>query len=223
MGSSSSKIDSDKLYIAIQNTVKDLIIEYEIWSNDKLCDKMDLIFYDKIIKFKKDNLLDVSAAIGYNYNKDYDKKELCKLIINHFKKRIELLNFISKSISNVSDRILKAQKGNICQRVNKEVNDFITCTSIPNALWINKEDYQQIIESFKKDKRYEVWKHWIDNMYKLYYNSLEELLNIIRKIKQDIDNSLSDIEFDELSNNTKKIIEKLDTYSEIYYLLAINL
>ncbi len=59
-------------------------------------------------------------------------------------------------------------------------------------------------------------------MYKLYYNSLEELLNIIRKIKQDIDNSLSDIEFAELSNYAEKILENLEIYSEIYYLLAIN-
>ena len=73
-----------------------------------------------------------------------------------------------KTFNNLKSKFID-EKTVVTFDTNKDINDFITCTSIPNALWINKKDYQQIVENFKKDKRYEVWKQWIDKMYKLYY------------------------------------------------------
>lgn len=219
-----TNISSEQLHNEIKNVVKNLIYEYESWTNEETCQKLELLYHDKLLKFNKSSLLDISAIIGYKYNKKVDKGELCKIIIQHYKRRIDLLKAINNALERGRKRIYQAQNGPICKRVDSyiEMEDFFTCEQIPNALWIEQEQYKKILESYKRLNIYEGWKYWILELDKYYYKSLKKLLRIVRIIKQDIDNSLSDIEFEIIEIATYKIIENMNNLCDIYYILSVN-
>ncbi|CAH6421807.1 Hypothetical protein KVN_LOCUS495 [uncultured virus] len=225
MGSSfSTSYNSDHLYNEIKKNIKELIYDYQIWTNDKICDNLEVIYYDKLIKLNKPNLLDISSAIGYKSNKEYDKQKLCQIIISHYKRRIKLLQIINQALDKEKIRLYQAKNGPVCKNTNKyvSVEDFFICEQIPNSLWIDRVQYQKIIEKYKKVNIQTEWIFWIKKLEKCYYKSLRILLKIVRKIKQDIDNKMDEIEFDKLENSTIKIIENMNKLCELYYLLAVN-
>lgn len=224
MGNAGSNINnSERTFLEIQKTIRDLIYDYDLWTNEEICKNLEIVYFDKLIKFNQGDLVDISAAIGYGYKKEVCKEDLCKLIITHYKKRINLLKIILKSIEQTRDKLFRAKTGPVCKGVDDPIEDFLTCTKIPYSLWIDQKQYQKILVNLKNDKRYEIWKFWINKLDKTYYLSLKKLLRIIKKIKQDVNNSMNEEEFNELENYTKFVLEDLSTLTDIYYLLAINI
>lgn len=223
MGINTSNINNpDILYEEIQRTIKNLIYEYNVWSSEEMCNNLEIIYYDKLIKFDKSELLDASAAIGYSYNKNVQKGIICQQIIEHYRRRIKLLRDIKFITEKVRDRLYQAKNGPVCKNVDAHVEDFVTCSKIPQALWLDQYQYQKILENIKNDKRFEIWEYWIENLSCCYYQSLNKILNIIIKIKYDVNNSLTEMSFKELEEYTKNVLEDMDVLSEIYYILAIN-
>ena len=189
MGAISSTIfNSDNLYNEIKKIIKELVNEYQIWTNDKICQNIELIYFDKLIKLNEKTLLDVTSAIGYKMNKQYDKQRLCQLIILHYKKRITLLQIINIALEKEKIRLDQAKNGPVCRNTNKYISneDFFTCEQIPNALWLDKKQYQQMVRKFKKLKIYKNWLFWINKLENCYHKSLKLLLKIVKRIKQDM-------------------------------------
>lgn len=213
---------TDNLYRKIRDDIHKLLIDYQFWADDDICDKLEIIYFDKLIKFRKSNLLDVSTAIGYKYDSTIDKQLICKSIIEHYRRRIKLFQKIYDIIEIGRERVNRAHTGPVCRNVNTYVDNFIACEKIPNSLWVNEDEYKNIIKEFKKHNLYEGWNVWIDKLNKTYKKILYKLFNIVNKIKNDIDNSMSDETFTILENYTYDLIKNYDTLSEIYYLLAIN-
>ena len=99
---------------------------------------------------------------------------------------------------------------------------MFTCSTIPNSLWIDSDDYKKILCKLEKQKRTDILNKWIKNLDEHYYNSLKKIIRIINIIKNDIDKSISCDKFDALEIYTKKVLNEMNTLCEIYYLLAIN-
>jgi hypothetical protein len=55
---------SHRLYNDIKTTVKSLIYKYSQWTHDDICDKLSIVYYDKLIKFGKDELTNASLSIA---------------------------------------------------------------------------------------------------------------------------------------------------------------
>jgi hypothetical protein len=217
---------SDRLYTNITDTIKRLIIDYELWTDEKSCAKYEVIYFNKLLKFRKNDLLDVASAIGYKYQQSptnpLKKEAICKDIICHFKRRIVLLSEILNVLDKVRTRVKSAVNGPVCRGVNKYIDNFITCNSVPNSLWLVEEEYQNMIKNLKKTDKYNEWKKWVDKLDDKYFEYLQKIFRLIKTIKNDIDSTLNDIEFTKLELYGRELTKKIDIISEVYYLLIIN-
>lgn len=223
MGIINSTISSHNIIMYdIKNTIKDLIYNYSVWSDEKVCQNLEALYRNKIIKLTDDQLLKISLSIGYKFDKPVDKQKLCETIINHYKKRIELLKYINVNIENCADMISRAKTGPVCKNVNHYIDDFFKCNSIPKALWIDKEEYKEMISKKRTNDRLESLTGWIDDLEERYYKSLKRILIIVKIIKNEIDNNVTPSEFNVIEQYTKKIINNMNNFCETYYLLAIN-
>lgn len=217
----SHTLEPKKLYNQIQNTVKEIIYKYQFWTDPNICDKLSVVYYDKLIKFHKDNLLDISAAIGIKHESDVPNDKLCTTIIDHFKNRINFLKTILLAIDRGQRRIVRATKGPICRNVDAFVEDFFTCQQY-SGLWISQDQYKHIVQHLKEKGRYDGYKSHFDMLEKKYCFYLRKLLKVIDIIKKDIDNTITDNEFDKIRDFSMEIIKKMDIICDIAYLLIIN-
>jgi len=212
---------NDMLIYEIKNTIRELIKNYSMWNNIDTCLKLEAIYRDKLTTLTTDQLFNVSLSMGYKYN-SLSKDKICKFIIDHYKNRIKLLQYINKNIDFCSNMINQAKNGPNCKNVNKYIDDFFKCTMIPHALWISKEEYAELINNLKFNDKLKFLIGWIDDLEKHYNDSLSKLLSIIKMIKKDIDSTISQSEFEIIKINTQTIVKNMKTLCEIYYLLAIN-
>lgn len=218
----SRNLATELLICNIKNTIKDLIKNYEIWTNESICINMEVILNRNLVKLSEKQLSEITVSIGYKANSEYSKEELCKIIINHYKRRIELLKLINLEIDKCANMLNRAANGPVCKNVNKYVDDFFTCGTIPNALWLDQEKYKISIQKLKREGRIDTFSKWINNLDKSYYKYLKKILVVIDIIKKDIDKNISQEDFGILEDFTKKILCKMTTICEIYYLLTIN-
>ena len=87
-------------------------------------------------------------------------------------KRINLLRMVSSCIRRVKNQLEKANIGNVCAGVDKYIDDYFQCKSIPFGLWIDSLKYKRLIESLKMDGRYSKWVNLLRDM-----NNLHTVIN----------------------------------------------
>lgn len=219
----SKNLSSELLLFDIKNTIRDLIKNYEVWTNKKnVCDNLESLYYNKLIKYDSDLLSKIFEMIGYRTNKSFSKEKICEMIVNHYKKRIMLLRKICDSVDECGDMLFKAKNGNYCKNVNKYIEDLITCSTIPNSIWIDKDEYQKLLKKFKEQNKISSFNKWINSLDNHYYKSLKKIIKIINLIKEDIENNISAEEFNDLEYFTDSTLHEMKTLCEIYYLLIIN-
>lgn len=219
MGSTFSSLASnDIIMYNIKNTVNELMNDYEIWANDQLCNNFELIYNGKLITLSDVQLKGIIAMIGYNNSENLSKDDLCQIIINHYKRKIELLKSINETIDKCNNMIHRAKNGKYCLNVNTFIDDFYTCNQIDGAIWIDKDEYKIIIHKLKKQDRLKGMLIWIEGLDGKYNESVKKLTGIIDMIKKDVDES----EFKIIEAHTYKTLEYMVLICEIYYLLAIN-
>ena len=208
----------------LEQDIKKLVNEYNFWVNENICDKIEVVYYDKLIKFRKKELIGLSTAvgIGYKINENYDKPLICREIIYHYRKRINLLNSIYEGLNNIAIKINSLNNGPMCIKTNKYIDDIMTCRSFPDGLWVNKDEYKNYINELKKNNLYGDCDKWRKKLDKAYKNILLFLTNVVNRIKKDNDYPMEEEEFEAIYTRTMKRLNDFNTLSEIYYLLAIN-
>jgi hypothetical protein len=219
MGSNLTK-PHNTLYNKIREEVRTLIFKYDFWTHEDICDKLTLVYYDKLIQFKKSDLLDASAYIGIKHD-GLEREELCEQIIQHYKKRIDLLKLIWDAVDRGHQRVTQAREGPICRNVNKYVDEFFECEKM-QGLWLNKEQYNQIINRLKELNIYGNWISHIQGLENKWKKYMSYLYKVIKSIRDDVDNTMDDDMFEELRKTSRLVITKMDYVCDIYYLLTIN-
>lgn len=217
--SSDNRDYKTSLYSKIKEIVKDLLYKYEFWTNPEICDKLTLVYYDKLIQYKKSDLVDASTYIGIKHGPT--PKDLCVNIITHYRKRIELLRTIWNEIDKNRNKVIQAKKGPVCRNVDMYVDNFFTCEKY-GGLWQNSKQYNEIINKLKKAKVYDKWVSHVENLEKKWKEYMRRLLKNINDIKEDIDNTIDEDGFESLNDECMLTIKKLNYITDIYYLLAIN-
>lgn len=214
---------NQNLYLKIKETVSDLIYRYEFWTDPKICAKLSLVYYDNLIQFEKSSLVDVSTVIGIKSpsNTPQTKEALCKEIISHYEKRINLLKKIWTIVDTNRKKIVQATHGPVCKKVDKFVENFFTCQEY-GGLWLDETQYRQIIANLKESNIHEDWIKFIEGLESKWYTYMDKFLRIITIIKEDIDNKLDDVEITNINDDTDVLIKKINGIMDIYYLLAIN-
>lgn len=216
-----SQLSNDQLLNNVNKTIDELIDDYNPWANDKLCDNFELVYNDKLIKLSTVQLKGLVSTIGYTDIEKLEKKDLCLMIIGHYKKRIELLNKIKSAINKCKSMLTRARSGNVCLNVTNYVDDFYLCKEL-SGIWIGKDEYQLMMNKLKNQNRLVGLTFWLEGLNKTYNNSLRKINSIITMIKKDINKSVDEIEFGVIEEHTNKTLEYMLLICEIYYLLVIN-
>lgn len=227
MGIKLSKNSGDNLYYEIREKINVLKNKYKFWTLDNICENIEFVYYDKLIKFKRENLLNISTAVAYKNSNVYNKKAICRDIINHFKKKIIILYKIEEALEDARDKIYRSRNGPVCRGVKPEfsnIKDVYDCEKLNNSLWINGDEYRKIVKNIKKSNAYEEWQQWIFKLDKSYNILLEKLLIVINRIEKDSngDNSMTDRELLLIDAHCHKIIKQFKILSNIYFNLVIN-
>jgi len=223
MGISFSNITSNDIIITdIKKTITELIDDYKIWTNDELCNNLELIYNGKLVKLTTEQLKGITSSIGYNNTDTLSKTDLCIMIMGHYKKRVLLLRAINGAINKCNNMLHHVKNGNVCLNVTKFIDDFYICNQIPNAVWIDKNDYQLLLNKLKTQDRLSGLMVWINGLDEKYNESLKKLFKIVMMIKDDINKTIDEVEFRVIENYALKTLKNMILTCEIYYLLAIN-
>lgn len=223
MGIINSTLSShDVIMYDIKNTIKDLIYNYSIWTDETKCNNLETLYRNKIIRLPEKQLARVSLSIGYKFDKPINKEKLCEIIVSHYKKRIELLRYININLEKCADMISRAKHGPVCKNVTIYIDDFFKCNIIPQALWIDREEYKEIVNRKKINEKLDTLTSWIGDLEEQYHKSLKRLLTIVKLLKNEIDNNVTPSDFDVIEHYAQKIVNNMTKFCETYYLLAIN-
>lgn len=223
MGNSSSIVENSALENKIRKEVKKLIYNYNFWTKQQICNNLEVLYYNKLIQFEKSDLIDVSMSIGVKNPKgeEIDKDILCQQIIDHYKRRIRVLDNILKAVERNQFKILRAKSGNVCRRVDEYIEDFYTCEKY-NGLWLNEEQYEKLLNRMKENGTYTKWKHNFNKLKEQYFDYLKKLLDIIEKIKLDIDNTVNEDTITQIESFVTETIVKMNKICNALHLMVIN-
>jgi hypothetical protein len=215
--------NSTKLYNIIKEEIEYLIDNYKFWTNENICEKLTVVYHDKLMQYDRSVLLNASMDIGIeNQDIKFDKSILCANIITHYVSKILLLQDILKAINRGKKRTILAVNGPVCQQVDSFIDDFYKCQEL-GGLWLSREQYNKIINNIINDAR-------LDKQYMKYIKDLERywikymkiLQETVQTIKRDISNKMGKLEFETLKFQTEENIKKMDYICDIYYLLIVN-
>lgn len=209
---------------SLSKQIDELIKNYTFWTNKDMCNNIELFYRNKIMSFDDIDLINTSISLGYKLDtsKNIDRNNVCNIIINHYKKRIELLQKIDKILKECSIKLYRAKHGNVCLNYDGYIDDFYKCSQIPKSLWIDSNLYQKIITKIKQTNKYDGWAKWINKLESLYFNYIQEIKKVTDYLQNELNNNVAPSKFEIIKNKTELLLSRTATLSDIYYLLAIN-
>src|SRR5207249_2372926 len=111
----------------IHNETEKLSEQYNIQFLDPtFCNRVALIYNDKLQNYRKQELDGVSYSLGLVTDLPATKHKVCEAIVKHYTDRLNLLAGIQYSLSYVSDRIFALTTGPRCDG-NPEIFDYDEC------------------------------------------------------------------------------------------------
>jgi len=219
------KIESETL--KIKQLMSKLIQEYRPDKN--MCAKTKLVYTDRLKQFKIPSINGVALEVGIiaEGREPQLKQELCKSLVEHYQKRVVLIENINSSINYCCNRIFALtgiSDKEIFKNLEIESNfEFGRCLHDSNIFTIEECDdsWQSFI--VKPDQRQPGNQNWYNNLSELqttYLSTLEKLFAILEEINNannQVDEQITEEELDKLSNEVAELTENLnDTVNKIY-------
>lgn len=185
---------------SINNEAKELSDRYTYeFLDDNFCNRVALIYNDKLTKFRKQEIDNVQFTLGIVNDDPTAKNQVCKLIVNHYIKRIQLIAKITQATEYAHNRILALVVGPKCQG-QPEVFEESECQRL-GGQWIETV--------LLPDDRVKENKHWYEQVHKMqtdYIIYLRKLKSILTQLN-DYDKYVTDeklhaldVEFDRLTH-----------------------
>lgn len=224
MGLFSSKVyPSEKIYKEIMKEIVLLIDKYKYWTMDEICPKLEPVYYDKLLRIGKDNIYGLADTIGIKQEDHYSQEDLCQLIINHFKKRLDLIKCIMVGINKASEILFRTRGGSskgVCARVDTYVSTIEDCKSY-GGLWIDGDQYRKMLKYVKGSEKYKIWKSTVEDLEEDFVKYLSRIKKIMKKVS-DGEYILKSKEFCDFDSYSREVVRRMVYLCEIYYLLAVN-
>ena len=223
MGTSISKpvTNYKTLSQSLESDIDELLGSYSYWKNEDICERFEVIYYDKIIKFHQSDLLETSTAIGITPDDEYDREELCNRIIENYKLRAEIVQIILDGVMHGKNMIEHAKRGPVCRNIDKYVSDPINCDT-NKGIWLSSSSYNELLTRAQKNKQYSKWMDHFKNMEGKYKHYFYKLSKIFYKIKDNDDNTLTKEQLISMRDTCQSTIKKMSQILEILYLLTIS-
>lgn len=220
----SSILDPNKdLYDQITEKITEIMERSQFWTNQDLCDRLELVYSDQLQRFDTTDLAGASVTIGIRIDDSHDKKKICTKIIDYYTQRIGLMREIWLAVKKSYELVNKASNGPVCRKVKSAINNFIQCTEGgTDGEWLTKDEYEQLVRGFHRGPVGDKYDTKIEELRTNFNHHVSKLLKVVNKIDKDMNNSLSDEVMHDLTEYARHRITKLEQTTELLYLVAIN-
>ncbi len=224
MGIIQSRASTESLKQGIIETFKEISRKYVDMTSDEKCKDMEVFYHDRLINFKRSDLIEVAITVGYRSDKlnESKKEDICKQIISHFKERLLLVRNIEASINKCDQIIERVRSGEICTNAKQYIDKMNECKSV-GGIWVNEGRYNELKRDLKAKKLYSKWKTYVNNIDDHYRTYLEKLKEVSGKLKYEVGSDIDTNKFSLYKVYIDKLLGDMIRICEIYYLLAINL
>ncbi len=178
------------------------------------CNRLALIYNDKLLSYRKQELDGVSYTLGIVSDVPATKQKVCEAIVKHYTDRLNLIAGIQYSLSYVSDRIFALTTGPRCEG-NPEIFDQERCT-LSGGKWLN-----YLISPDPQIPENKAWFTYLKSMQDNYLASLKKLLDIIQQLKN-YDTDINDERLKLLGDETRTIINSMHQHAYQMYKLILT-
>lgn len=177
--------------------------------NPDFCNSIALIYNDKLLNFRKQELDDVAYSLGVLSDTPLVKQKVCEKIIKHYTDRLNLIAKIQKSVSFCANRIMALVSGPICSG-NPHIFDMEECQ--------NKGGQWQpavALPDLEVDQNLD-WYTNVSNMQRQYISNLSRLSQILSQLKN-YESEIQDEQLQQMRQEVDQLIETMhSTCGNIY-------
>jgi hypothetical protein len=190
-----------RLIADIRATAGMLMQEYrQEYLDPGFCNRVALVYNDKLRNFRKDELEGVSYTLGLQVQYPAYKQRMCDAIVKHYTDRFNLLAAIVDSLSYCDNRIRAAVTGPVCAG-QPEIFDPVSCQA-------NAGSWQTMISP--PDGRLPEnaqWYTYLNQMQTQYMAALERLQVMVHRLAQ-MDQDIRDPELQQLRQEAAQLIQQ---------------
>ncbi len=180
--------------------------------NPDFCNRVALIYNDKLLKYRRQDLDGISYTLGLVNDVPSTKGKVCEAIVKHYTDRLNLMAGIQYALSYVSDRIFALTTGPRCDG-NPEVFNQEECQK-SNGRW---QPY--VVMPDVSIPENQTWYGYLKSLQDDYLRNLQKLLGIINQLR-DYDSDINDERLKALGDEAKAIIDGMHKHAyEMYKLL----
>jgi hypothetical protein len=180
----------------------------------RFCNTIGMVYNDKLMNYRKQDLMGVSATLGLIVDKPNLKQQICDSIIKHYTDRLNLIAIIQKSTSYCSDRVYALTSGPVCTG-NPEVFDKKECTG-SGGKW---DPY--VVPPDEKIPENKQWYNYLAQMQDMYIKALARLHDMLLQLK-DFDQDITDERLKRLSDDATQLIDVMTSNCAQMYKLALT-
>lgn len=165
------------------------------------CNRLALVMTDKLLQYQSQSLEGIALTLGLSYDMPSAKLKICEQIVNHYTRRLNLINLIQQSMQFVSNRVYALTTGPICAG-NPNIFDPAEC-SIKGGIWQAKVVLPDPEVAENKE-----WYNRVAMLQKTVMFSVNRLLGILKYL-QGSDSSIDDKILTSKQEEVEKIIGEL--------------
>jgi len=180
----------------------------------KFCTTLALIYNDRLMNYRKQDLLGVSTTLGLSVDQPALKQQVCDSIVKHYTDRLNLIAIIQKSTSYCSDRVYALSSGPVCTG-NPEIFEEAACKK-SGGRW---DPY--VVTPDKDIAENQQWYNYLDHMQDMYIKSMSRMYDILRQLK-DFDQDITDERLNTISEEVKGLIANMTATCSQMYKLALT-
>lgn len=180
----------------------------------KFCTRIALIYNDKLMNFRKQDLNNIAMTLGLVADSPRQKQQLCGAIIKHYTDRLNLVAAIQNSLNFCSNRIIAISTGPRCEG-NPEIFDQELCSK-SGSRWINYVVPPD--ESIEENKQ---WYNYLAHMQETYLKALARMLDILKQLR-DFDEDITDERLKVLGLEVEELINGMEQSCYQLYKLMLT-
>ena len=181
--------------------------------NPDFCDQLALIYNDKLMQFRKQELDNIQYSLGIKSDNKELKRQVCDNIVNHYTTRLQLISTIEETLNFTTDRINAVTVGPKCVKF-PNLFDQGECNkaggtwepagleAIPDKNIPENVDYNILVMKLQQE----------------YLTVLRQVLKTLKNFKEDID----DRNLKKIITNTTDALTKLKTTTTDLYATILS-
>lgn len=198
----------------IQTRAKKLRDNYTFeFLDENFCNRVALLYNDKLTKFRKQEVDDVRYTLGIVNDNPATKNKICQMIVNHYVRRLKLIAGIERNIDYALNRIYALTVGPRCDGY-PEIFDNNECNS-RGGRW---SELVAMPEDIRENKN---WFQQVHDLQREYIKFLKRLDSILVQL-DDFDEYVNDERLTALEKEFDKLVAMINrsTFERYRLILA---